>query len=221
MANEEQKEFESKIFEYKVIPAVNKGATDGSKWMVVMHGLGDNLSSYTDFCSELNLTGLNYLLINAPFSHYFGFSWYDLPPAGKAYNRLEIARDKISELIKEMKDFGISSKDIILMGFSQGGLMAIDQFISQKNIFAGVVALSPRVRIREDWEKLLSEKKLKTPMFLAHGYYDEQIPYQETFEAINSLKDHGFNIDFTPYEIGHTIDLDEIRALRDWLNNII
>lgn len=214
----EEQTFSSHLFEHKVIPAVNKGMTDGSKWMVVMHGLGDSLNSYIDLCSEINVTGLNYLLVNAPFSHYFGYSWYDLPPAGKPYNRLEIAREKLSGLIKEMNDFGIPSKDIFLMGFSQGGLMALDQFTSQKHLFAGIVALSPRVRIRDDWEKFQIEGKFNTPVFMAHGYYDEQIPYQETFEASNALKENGFDIKFNAYEMGHEIDTDEIRDLREWLN---
>lgn len=210
--------FESKIFESQVIPAVNKGMTNGSKWMIVMHGLGDSMSSYIDFCEQINVTGLNYLLINAPFNHYFGYSWYDLPPAGKPYNRLEIAREKLTGLIKEMNNFGIPSSDIFLMGFSQGGLMALDQLTSNKDLFAGVVALSPRIRIREDWEKFHTEGKFETPVYMAHGYYDEQIPYQETFEASNALKENGFNIKFNAYEMGHEIDLDEIRDLREWLN---
>lgn len=96
--------------------------------------------------------------------------------------------------------------------------MAIDQFISETKQFGGVVALSPRVRIRDDWEKFMTPDKKHTPLFLAHGYYDEQIPYQETFTAINSLKEIGLNITFTPYEIAHEIDTDEIRDLREWLN---
>lgn len=88
--------------------------------MIVMHGLGDSLNSYVEFCQALNVTGLNFLLINAPFSHYFGYSWYDLPPSGEPYNRLEQARDKLADLVEEMNEFGISTNDIILMGFSQG-----------------------------------------------------------------------------------------------------
>jgi phospholipase/carboxylesterase len=210
--------FSSRLFQHKVIPSVNKGMTDGSKWMIVMHGLGDSLNSYIELCKGINVTGLNYLLVNAPFNHYFGHSWYDLPPAGKPYNRLEQAREKLAGLVKEMNDFGIPCKDIFLMGFSQGGLMAIDQFTSQKQLFAGVVALSPRIRVRDDWEKFQVEGKFNTPIFMAHGYYDEQIPYQETFEAANALKENGFSIKFNAYEMGHEIDIDEIRDLREWLN---
>ena len=215
------KTFSSNILETQVIPAVNKGMTSESKWMIVMHGLGDSMTSYFDFCAELNVTGLNYLLVNAPFKYYFGHSWYDLPPAGQPYNRLEIAREKLSQLIKEMNTFGIPCSDIFLIGFSQGGLMALDQLTGQKEIFAGVVALSPRVRIRDDWEKFHLEEKLEVPIFVAHGYYDEQIPYQETFEACTALKESGFALQFKAYEMGHEIDTDEVRDLREWLNELL
>ena len=59
------------------IPAVNKGMTSGNKLMIVLHGRGDTLHSYKVFSQELNVTGLNYLLLNAPFVESFGYTWYD------------------------------------------------------------------------------------------------------------------------------------------------
>lgn len=181
-----------------------------------MHGLGDQLDSYVDICKEINVTGLNYLLINAPHPYPIGYSWYDLEPV--PYEKLLQSRRLLENLIKEMNDQGVASEDIFIMGFSQGGLMALDQFIHNDQLFAGIVALSPRVKLPENYQDYLHQKKLQTPLFVGHGLYDAQIDFQETESQILKLQEEGADIEFHSYPMEHSISIDEIMDLREWLN---
>ncbi|MBT7611176.1 MAG: hypothetical protein HN576_15550 [Bacteriovoracaceae bacterium] len=151
------------------------------------------------------------------FDHPVGFSWYDLenPP----YGRLQESRTLLSRLIQELIDHGLESTDIFVMGFSQGGLMAIDQFVHKDLSFAGIVALSPRIKLPPVLEEYVSESKSMTPLFIAHGTEDGQISFQETENQVKVLKSHLSSVEFKYYKMGHTIDIDEIRDLRSWLND--
>ena len=84
-------------FKYTYIPAVNFGK-NANKVMIVMHGLGDSKDSYTDFCKELNVSGLHYLVIDGPIPYFFGNAWYDPPPEDHKTG-IKFSLDKINLLI--------------------------------------------------------------------------------------------------------------------------
>ncbi len=190
-----------------------KGVTNGNKIMIVMHGLGDSLDSYKVLAKEINVTGLNYLLLNAPKKYYFGYSWYDLPP-NDPMTGIESSSDLILEVIEEVKTQGFQSEDIFLCGFSQGGCIAMETFYKYKEKLGGVVALSPRL-----YPKNIPSAFIPTPLFMAHGQFDEVINFKETKEIVETKLATVLDIDFHHYEMGHEIDPYEILDLRNWLND--
>ena len=50
------------------------------KLMIILHGRGDSSRGFTFLPSYLNIDEMNYLLLDAPYYYYGGYSWYDLPP---------------------------------------------------------------------------------------------------------------------------------------------
>lgn len=204
--------------EFHFVPAINKGATIGDKLMIVLHGRGDTLHSYKVFSKEVNITGLNYLLLNAPFNEMFGHSWYD-----DAYDfkdkKYTSSLQKLSELIKLLQSHGIPSHNIFLFGFSQGGRMVMDLFHLLDQAFAGVVALSPRVSQFNHLK--LSKESSQTPIFVAHGKYDPIISVAESQNNLEVWKRQVTDFQFHLYDMGHEIDVMEIITLRNWLNEKI
>ncbi len=192
---------------------VSKGHTNGKKIMIVMHGLGDSLDSYEPLAKEINVTGLHYLLVNAPKSYFFGHSWYDIPP-GNPRQGIDESVKKLQQTISELNDQGFKNEDIFLLGFSQGGCIAMETLYSLKGPLAGIIALSPRLYL----EKLPSSIS-KTPIFMAHGKTDEAINFNETFSNMNEIKKLNPDLEFHAYDYGHTFDIDTIMDLRVWLNN--
>ncbi|ATH07357.1 hypothetical protein BIY24_05220 [Halobacteriovorax marinus] len=206
----------SKIFESTFLPAKFNGPKSSSKIMIVMHGLGDHKASYKDFALEVNLTGLDYLLINAPTPYYFGFSWYDLPPAEPRDGILN-SIEMLERLIDELQAKGYQDEDIFICGFSQGGCIALHTFLSMERKFAGIIGLSPRIYL----DKMgVQEKEIhrETPIFIAHGIHDQAIDFNEVQDQVKRLKSHSLNIEFNEYDMGHEIDISEIRDLAKWLN---
>ena len=197
------------------IPMVSKGWTNGNKVMIVMHGLGDSLDSYVDFTKEVNVTGLHYLLLNAPKRYFFGYSWYDLPPENPRIG-IDHSVDLLLKTIQEIKENGFENEDIFLCGFSQGGCIAMETYFRFQGSLGGLVCLSPRLYLDK-----LPEKLNKTPTFIAHGRNDEAIDFNETFHNAQKIKELNPEITFNEYEYGHTFDIDTIMDLREWLNNYL
>jgi len=198
------------------IKSVDKGATSSQKTMLMLHGRGDSMESYAMLAKEINVTGLNYILLNAPAKIDFGYSWYhdSFDLEDELYKH---SMKLLLQTLEMIQESGIASEDLFILGFSQGARMALDLFYEAALPMAGVCALSPRMSTYHDFTGL-TPKCLETPLFTAHGEYDPVIPFNETKSALEGWLGHFKEAQFHSYPMGHEIDIMEIQALRQWLN---
>lgn len=210
---------QTNLFISEFIPGSQAASEQPSKIMILMHGLGDSLDSYRDFCRELNVTGINYLLLNAPDVYFTGFSWYDTG-TGPHYRGLEESRRKLLLLIDELHQSGYAYDEIFVAGFSQGARMSMEVWLHCSHALGGIIALSPRLQIPK--EPILSNEKLKdVPLFICHGVHDPLIPFHETKTVVEFLQEKHFQIDWHEYQMEHEIDPLEMQDLREWINEQI
>jgi phospholipase/carboxylesterase len=90
---------------------------------------------------------------------------------------------------------------VILVGFSQGSIMALDALASGRYPLAGVVAFSGRLA----FDGALTPQQY-TPALLIHGKADDVIPFNESASAEQRLQQAGVTVE-ARYEAatGHTI----------------
>lgn len=203
----------SKYFTSKFMET-NSFGMPNHKIMIVMHGLGDQLDSYVPLVKEINVTGINYLLVNAPMDYPIGYSWYDLPPEDPRPS-INKSVELLKKLVEEILEKGYSHEDIFVMGFSQGGAMAIELANSLNKKLGGVLALSPRIYMDPT---NLSDGFKSTPLYSSHGRHDEVIPFNETKKALMVMKEQISDFFFSAHEMAHEICYDEILEMRHWLN---
>src|SRR5471032_1680835 len=60
----------------ELIPAADKNSP---RLMVMLHGLGDSIEGYRWLPEMLDLSWLNFLLVNAPDEYFGGYSWFNYP----------------------------------------------------------------------------------------------------------------------------------------------
>ncbi len=199
------------MLNYIDIPAT-EGPYGPAKKMIIMHGRGDVKESFIPITREINVTGLSYRLLDAPTPFMFGYSWYAPPPQSP----LADIKESIALILENIDSMKIPRKEIFIAGFSQGAALALEVALASHSSFAGVICLSPRIFIREE---LLNSKMISSvDCFMAHGQYDEMIPFEETSKGLEQLKDKGLKVEFHSYPMGHGIEIEEIQALRNWLN---
>ncbi|MFN3603451.1 MAG: alpha/beta hydrolase [Leptonema sp. (in: bacteria)] len=194
-------------------PSKNKEAP----LLVVMHGLGDQMESYKDFPELLLKNEIHTLLFNAPEPYFMGWKWYDLD--GNQEIGLNKSRILIEESISLIYDTLQIPKDkIFLSGFSQGGVVSLYTGLRSQEAYAGLICLSGYLFGEE---KEFTQASRKTPVFMAHGIYDDLIPISMVREHKEYLIEKNYQVLWKEYPIPHTICMEEMEDLREWLRNRI
>jgi phospholipase/carboxylesterase len=184
-----------------------------SPLLIVMHGLGDEMYSYQDFPTYLLQNQIHTLLLNAPDPYFMGWKWYDID--GDQEIGLKKSRNLIEDSIEIIKkQLQLSKKKIFLSGFSQGGVVSLYTGLRSKEPYAGLICLSGY--LYGNSSEFTIESKL-SPIFMAHGQFDDLIPISITKKHAELLTTLGYKLHWKEYPIAHSICLEELEALKQWL----
>jgi phospholipase/carboxylesterase len=188
------------------------------KLMIILHGRGDSSHGFTFLPEYLNIDEMNYILLDAPFEYYGGFSWYDLPP--HQLEGIEYSRKVLTDILDTLFEEQFNAHESFLFGFSQGALLTFEFGARYEKVLAGYIAVSGYIY---DENKLLQEmnQDVKAANWrCTHGTYDEVLPFSTSKEQIEILQNGGFDIAFKSYAKDHTIAEDELVMLAEWVKNI-
>jgi len=189
---------------------------DSRRLMVMLHGLGDSREGYRWFPEAMNLSWLNYLLVDAPDEYYGGYSWYDF--AGDLAPGVERSRRLLFQLLDAQRAKGFPTSQTVLGGFSQGGLMSIEVGLRYPHRFAGIVGISGHVCDPEKLVQQLSPVALQQRILITHGLLDPLIPFALAREQVNVLKAAGLRIEWREFVKAHTIAGElELEVIRDFV----
>ena len=114
---------------------------------------------------------------------------------------------------------GISSKRIILGGFSQGAVTSVFSGPTFRAALGGVFGLSAYPILQQKFESLWAEAgKHRPPMFLAHGEADPLIRFDWGKKNADLMKERGFEVEWHSYPgLPHSAAPEEIDALETWV----
>lgn len=184
--------------------------------VILLHGVGSNGNDLaglgTHWASAL--PGVSFASPDAPFhfEHGAGYQWFSLAgitpdnrPARVADAREAFDRELKS--ILELHKMTDKLDQVVLVGFSQGSIMALDALVSGRWPVAGIVAFSGRLA-----SPLPLTPALETPVLLIHGQADSVIPPEESETAAATLGELGVKarLDVEPGS-GHTISAQGAR----------
>ena len=179
------------------------------KLVIFLHGVGsngDDLAGLGPHWAPL-LPATAFAAPDAPFrfDHGPGYQWFSLDgitPQNRA-ERVIAARSAFDKTLHGLLSAHqvTEPENVLLVGFSQGSIMALDALASGRWPLAGVVAFSGRLATPEP---LMPVRH--APVLLVHGRVDAVIPWEESESASLRLKAAGVPVE-TQYEagIGHTI----------------
>ena len=123
-----------------------------------------------------------------------GFQWFDLSKDDEEYvlkKSLE-AENEIKKFIEEVKNkYNINNSNIVLSGFSQGCMMAINTAITSDEEFNCVVGFSGKIINRNNLQTRIQNK---SKILLVHGDQDEIVNSNFLLEAKDFFERNKFNI---------------------------
>jgi phospholipase/carboxylesterase len=201
------------MLEYTLIPA---SAAGSRRLLIMMHGLGDSAAGYEWMPQTLALPALNYLLVNAPEPYYGGFSWFDFP--GDMRPGVAHSRALVFELMEHLEREGWPADQMVLGGFSQGCVMAIDVGLRYPRRLAGLLGISGHVCDVETLLKELSPVARQQRLLVTHGTMDSVIPLRATQPLIERLRQAGIPVEWHVYQKDHTIAGEaELSVIRNFI----
>jgi phospholipase/carboxylesterase len=149
----------------------------------------------------------------------YGYGWFPLRPNEptdvEAFRR---AADSLTEFVGEaLGRYPIDSRRVVVVGFSQGGMMAYHQALSDPSRYAGLVALSswfppPLV---EELPKLPEHEGF--PVLVLHGTRDDRIEVERARESREALRPYGVAMTYREFDMGHEIRPDALKVVLQWL----
>jgi phospholipase/carboxylesterase len=115
--------------------------------------------------------------------------------------------------------YPVDPRKTVLMGFSQGGVMAYDLALRDPGRYAGLVALSSWLpeSLAKEIPKLPEHENF--PIFVSHGTEDPMIPVERARESRDALLPFGVSLTLREYEMGHEIRPEALKDLLEWLES--
>ncbi len=178
------------------------------KRIILLHGVGSSGAAMAPLAQALGL-GFQVHCPDGPedFNHGQGRQWFSIAGVTEANRpaRVAAALPGFEEIVSQFGD----TKDSLLIGFSQGAIMALHA-VAEGLPAAGVFALSGRLA------GPVARRSVWPPITLLHGSADPMMPPAVARATEGWLKDAGALPQLTIFEgLGHSIDgrmVDAIRA---------
>ena len=189
--------------------------TPSKKLMILLHGRGDSSLGLTGIPPLFERDDMNYLLLDAPYDYYGGRSWYGLPPEQE--EGILYSTKILTEICDELFEEQFEASESFLFGFSQGSLLTFEFGARYHKVLAGYMAISGYIYNAEKILEEMNPKVKEAKWLCTHGTFDGVLPYETSKEQVEILQDGGFEIEFNTYDKDHTIVMEELEMIREWM----
>jgi phospholipase/carboxylesterase len=150
----------------------------------------------------------------------YGYGWFPLSGGGRFDRRaFEEGRKALDEfLAAAVERYAVDPERLVLLGFSQGGVMAYDLGLRSPERFAGLVALSSWLPPELAREIVATPSHGLLPTLVQHGTDDPMIPFSRATDSVTLLGEIGVPVSLREYPMGHEISPESLRDLNRWLS---
>jgi predicted esterase len=186
---------------------------------IMLHGRGSTAEDILSLTNEIGLTDTAYLAPQAP-----GHTWYPqsfLAPLEANEPFLSRSLATIAATFHHLAQQGIASEHIMLLGFSQGGCLALEFVARNARRYGGVAGLSAGLIGPPGTPRSYRGSLEGTPVFIGCSDVDPHIPIGRVRESSLVLREMNAVVLERIYPaMSHTINRDEIAHVRALLANI-
>lgn len=201
--------------------------------IIWLHGLGADGHDFEDIVQELHLNAvahIRFIFPNAPVQAVTinggakMRAWYDISVANLEreadINGIYQSATLIEQLIERERNNGIASENILLAGFSQGGVIALHVGLRYPHKLAGIIALSSYLPTLAQLSTEAAAANQNTPVFMGHGILDTIVAVESGKVVFDSLHTQGYPIQWHDYLMEHSVCIEEIEHLSTFINSI-
>jgi phospholipase/carboxylesterase len=220
-----------KLVRFGNLDAIEVPNTDpGALTVICMHGYGADMRDLAPLAGEIETKRpVTWFFPDAPeVLDWGGRAWFPIDVAAFEESQragtprdlslqepagLEWAREELQRFIKGLEK---PWENIVLMGFSQGAMLAVDLALRAEAAPAGVVILSGTLVDKQKTAELAPLKK-GLPFFQSHGSVDPILGFPQARALEKVLTEAGWRGQMRRFEGGHALPAEILEALAGWL----
>ncbi len=122
-------------------------------------------------------------------------------------------------IVGALARYPVKQDGLLLLGFSQGGVMAYRMFLARPERFAGLAALSSW--LPEELAKSLPVlvEPTSRPVLVMHGTRDSMIEIERARESRRRLLERRVPLTYREYDMAHEIGRDALLELSRWIDD--
>ena len=198
--------------------------------VIWLHGLGADGHDFEPIVPELRLPaslGVRFLLPHAPsipVTINGGMRMparYDIRDLDlrTRHDPVGIARSQsqVEALIAREVERGIAPRRIALVGFSQGGAIALHTALRHGERLACAIGLSTYLVLADTLAAEAGSANRDLPILMVHGSHDPMVTYDRAVASRDRLTELGWKVDFRTYPMAHEVCGPEVRDVAKML----
>jgi len=196
--------------------------TEKTPLIILLHGVGSNEQDLFSFANQIPD---HFLIISARAPHTIdqgSYAWFQVNFSSQKriinYEQAEESRKLIIQFIGQLKEkYSFDEKQVYLIGFSQGGIMAYSVGLTRPDLVKGIAVMSGR--LLEEIKPLITinENLTALKIFISHGINDNVLNIEYARDSFSYLKTKNNNLVYKEYTEGHTINNEMLFDLINWL----
>ena len=211
------------------LPIILQPPQTANSAVIWLHGLGADGHDFAGIVEQLELAenhSTRFVFPHAPVAPVTingGMqmrSWYDIRSMDMMNDvdaaGIRVSCEQIYDLIEAEIAQGIKPEQIVIAGFSQGGLIALHAALSFELQLAGVLALSTYCPM---YEQFYLHRTM--PIMMTHGTQDPVIPISIAEHSMKALEHKGYKIDWRTYPMEHQLCYQEVQDMAVWLKSVL
>jgi phospholipase/carboxylesterase len=152
-------------------------------------------------------------------------AWYDIVRLNRGgpedESGVRQSEALLHALVARENQRGIATEKIVLAGFSQGGAMALHTGTRLIERLAGIVGLSCYLPLADKLAAEAAAANRGTPIFMAHGSFDEVIELRIAAASRAALEGLGYAVEWHEYALAHSVDAAELAAVAAFLQRVL
>ena len=187
---------------------------------ILIHGRGASAEDILSLGEEFGQRDVAYLAPQAANGTWYPFSF--LAPLAQNEPHLSNALGVVAAAFDHLAREGFAPERVALVGFSQGGCLALEYAARNAARYGAVAGLSAGLIGPPGTPRDYKGSLAGTPVFLGCSDVDGHVPLARVHESRDVLGTLGAQVDERIYpRMGHTVNEDEVAAVAALLKRIV
>ncbi|HZU06594.1 MAG TPA: alpha/beta hydrolase-fold protein [Chloroflexota bacterium] len=190
--------------------------------VVALHGRGATAEDLAPLAHELDSAGYRFIFPNGrlrlDLGGWEGYAWYAFESVAEDLAQSRAALTALLDAVWART--GLGPAQTVLLGFSQGAVLALDTGLRAPKRFAGLVAMSGY--LYEDAELAAALARAREQrVLIIHGLEDPVLPVERGRRARQVLEAAGLRPEYHEFAMGHEVTHESLAVVAAFLHAVL